>query len=588
MSSATPLTPLTMFTATYEATIENVRVTSHEALIKLLRPHGAIRALNCNFGHLAQPGYEHHLKLESKHARRLARRQNKEQKLAPTTTRQRKLQGDGTCFNSSIEVVIAPGPSDTMPEGFAEIFARKRNPYYALKFFPAHGVTQVAGVIDPDLADGRFIVSLWVQFLSAAGIGRSPEQPLRVGRTQTILTNFKCNLTAMGGRVVMNLSRLVARLEAAKTRTQLASAADMCQQARACWRVDIEAVMRRVQLEIAGPTRTTAANYVYRARRRAEGRNAEDVFDPATVVRANTGRAVDATLTKLIPAVVGEIAAVPTAPTTTGPICTEADLKRLDEVFSPTAVAERAATGLRGKVEACVRRMTGEFVDQAFGVLDRAEIKGERFPETFTAKANAAKRLVAKCQEHGRPVGDVAMLAEFASAVAQIQEAGAELAPHVQTSPFPIREIKPVQDNHNIAFKFAVGPASSVRVNVFFSGKFNILGARSPEAPHAIYAYLTRLYRDNYAELVGQVPLNDREIAEIKRLDDARAEQNRELAGLLVPAFGDNPEAAMVGFDEYLVQFLPVGELYTDLHNTGVDQVQSDDVQEYEKDTLYD
>ena len=101
-----------MFTCTFGAVMDNIG-RSHEELTGVLGPivaagRGPVKALNSNFGHFCQAGFEGLLKNPGPR---------------PRTGRwgvvhlpyQRKPQGDATCFNSALELTIIPGADDDPP-----------------------------------------------------------------------------------------------------------------------------------------------------------------------------------------------------------------------------------------------------------------------------------------------------------------------------------------------------------------------------------------------------------------------------------------------------------------------------------------
>jgi hypothetical protein len=139
-------TPLTLFVCTYVAKLGNLNIKL-DALTRLMcaDPHGPLVAVNSNFGHACQPGYERLLKAPQPAAPRPPGARG----------RPRKVQGDGTCFNSAIEpiLVLAPGASKV----------------YKVKCFPTTGETQVPGVICPDLRDGHAALTTFVAYLNGLG-----------------------------------------------------------------------------------------------------------------------------------------------------------------------------------------------------------------------------------------------------------------------------------------------------------------------------------------------------------------------------------------------------------------------------------
>ena len=195
---AEPFTLPVMFTCTIAALVGNIS-RSHEELTGILGPivatgRGGVRALNSNFGHYCQAGYERFLKRP---------------KPPPSLRRRaRKPQGDASCFNSALEVTIIPGPEDNPPPAIAAFLRKNPGKYYALKCFPSTGYNQVPGAISPDFSDGSFVVAIWARFLTEAGVGINPAFP--------IMVNFKFLLVRRSDRVVLNLARIVKHMISVK------------------------------------------------------------------------------------------------------------------------------------------------------------------------------------------------------------------------------------------------------------------------------------------------------------------------------------------------------------------------------------
>ena len=91
-------------------------------------------------------------------------------------------------------------------------------------------------------------------------------------------------------------------------------------------------------------------------------------------------------------------------------------------------------------------------------------------------------------------------LARVVEYLKSVKESGEEL-------PFPIREIKHPQESPNMSFKFVSPDGKKVRVNVFYRGKVNILGARDTESPLAVCDYLSALFHAHWSEFVVLQPL---------------------------------------------------------------------------------
>jgi len=138
------ITPWTLFVCTHAAQFGNLHY-DFVSLTELLcdNPHGCMVAINSNFGHAAQPGWESLLKIPK-----------------PPEARVRKVQGDGTCFNSAIEPIIKikhPGVH--------------LDKIYKVKCFPTTGATQIPGVICPDLSDAKVVLDALVNYLNEFEIG---------------------------------------------------------------------------------------------------------------------------------------------------------------------------------------------------------------------------------------------------------------------------------------------------------------------------------------------------------------------------------------------------------------------------------
>lgn len=197
-----PFTPLALFVCTYVAKLDNLHMDFVEMTRAMCqRPHGCLLAVNSNFGHAAQPGCERYLKAPKPPPERRT----------PARSRPRKVQGDGTCFNSAVEPVVAidhPGLAD--------------GKVYFVKCFPTTGETQVPGVVLPDLADGPLVLAAFVGYLNELGVGDAEEPDADKGpeggaprrRAVTIaserpnMINYKFRLVRNSPRVLVNLVAL--------------------------------------------------------------------------------------------------------------------------------------------------------------------------------------------------------------------------------------------------------------------------------------------------------------------------------------------------------------------------------------------
>jgi hypothetical protein len=178
-------------------------------------PHGCLAAINSNFGHAAQPGYERYIKKPKPVEEEAAN-------YTPSKGRRRKEQGDGTCFNSAVEPVIK-----IAHDGIAE------DKVYFIKCFPTTGEVQVPGVVCPDLSDGPAVIRAFVEYLNELGVGEAlddddealqrQQQPARAPITVVShspnMLDFKFRLRRNGPRVLIDLrgfAEFLRALEAAK------------------------------------------------------------------------------------------------------------------------------------------------------------------------------------------------------------------------------------------------------------------------------------------------------------------------------------------------------------------------------------
>ena len=215
---AEPLSNLQLFVCTYVAGFAGLRMDMEAftalmcAALRARRGGGALRAVNSNFGHECWPGYEHLLKHPAP-AAPAAR---------PVRGRPRKGQGDGTGFNSAVELILdlsAPGaaafvaaltgmvgvgvdrapaaaaggapaagapaaappaaaggaPAAAAAAPAAAAAAPVREKLYKTKVFPSTGETQVPGVLDAAYRDGHAALELLAALLNELGAGVAGE-----------------------------------------------------------------------------------------------------------------------------------------------------------------------------------------------------------------------------------------------------------------------------------------------------------------------------------------------------------------------------------------------------------------------------
>jgi hypothetical protein len=212
---ARPLTPRTLFVCTYVAKLDNLHIDFVKLTeIMCANPHGPLVAVNSNFGHACQPGNEHLLKTPKPPPpeRRMPARPAR-------LGRPRRVQGDGTCFNSAVEPTLA-----------IDHPAISADKTYKCKCFSTTGEVQVPGVISPDLSDGHAVVKALVDYLNELNVGdvelpgEAPAgEPRRLKITviseQPKMLNDKFSVNCSSPRLLINLHALAAymqKLELAK------------------------------------------------------------------------------------------------------------------------------------------------------------------------------------------------------------------------------------------------------------------------------------------------------------------------------------------------------------------------------------
>jgi hypothetical protein len=176
---------LTMFLCTFEAKIGGL-TRSVKDFIDQADPEGDVKVLNSNYGHKSVAGYENYIKtVEQKEARK-----NK------NVLRRRKLQGDGTCFNSAIESVI---------------YLEETGKVYKTKFFTTKGgIVQIPGVTNDDLSDGNMVADKWRDFLRVQFGDEKIE--IAENSSRPIMMNFKFELLKTSGRIRFNLLKFSEKL----------------------------------------------------------------------------------------------------------------------------------------------------------------------------------------------------------------------------------------------------------------------------------------------------------------------------------------------------------------------------------------
>ena len=167
------LTPLKLFTCTLSAKFEIKGIITE--LAEHLEPQGSILAINSNFAHKAQPGYEQYLKAP------------KEPTMNRSGKGHRKRQGDGSCFRSSIEFIVKIDHSEI-----------SKNKVYKPKLYPGTGEIQVPGVIVYDFSDGITVIETLASFLNQNIL--VPGNP--------IMLNYRCVVSFNSPQELLNLQKI--------------------------------------------------------------------------------------------------------------------------------------------------------------------------------------------------------------------------------------------------------------------------------------------------------------------------------------------------------------------------------------------
>ena len=184
---------LKLFVCTYVAKLGNINVNFEQLSYKLAENlSGNILAVNSNYCHASQSGHESFIK------RPKVVSNNKE--IVYIKGRTRKIQGDGTCFNSAIEPVIK------LPES-------AEDKVYYIKCFPSTGETQIPGVIMEDFSDGHQVLVTFIDFLNSLQIGikdsvTNISKDIFIEYEGPKMLNYKFILTRENDRILINLIRI--------------------------------------------------------------------------------------------------------------------------------------------------------------------------------------------------------------------------------------------------------------------------------------------------------------------------------------------------------------------------------------------
>ena len=143
-------TDLHMFICTYTINLSGMKEKFDKDLMDKLIPEGKVVAINSNFGHKCLPGFEHCIKtVEAKEAKKAKRKK----KAGEVIKKERKYQGDGTCFSHAMEPIIQLGDR-----------------LYKARCFTASGDTQIPGIVCQDFSDGRQVANIFVDYINRTRI----------------------------------------------------------------------------------------------------------------------------------------------------------------------------------------------------------------------------------------------------------------------------------------------------------------------------------------------------------------------------------------------------------------------------------
>lgn len=179
---------LTLFVCTYVAKLGNINVNFEQLTHKLCKNlYGQVLAINSNYGHASQPGHESFIKYP---------KVLNDKASIYIKGRTRKIQGDGTCFNSAIEPVIK---IDGSPE----------HKYYYIKCFPTTGETQIPGVIKDDFSDGHQVLTTFIEYLNSLQVGIKNDddtvKQIYIDHEGPKMLNYKFKLNRENNRILINL-----------------------------------------------------------------------------------------------------------------------------------------------------------------------------------------------------------------------------------------------------------------------------------------------------------------------------------------------------------------------------------------------
>lgn len=195
-----------LFSSTYAGEFEHLHY-SFEKLGKELSKDlvGPLLAVNSNFEHSCQPGF-------NKYEKSVIKTNKKKNEFVK---KERQGQGDRTCFNSSVQLTISlsdnPDPNDKK--------------VYKVKLFPTTGKVQVPGVNEQDLSDGLAVLEKTAFILNKNKIGdviilklvdEHPQdehqqdefEKITIKAHYPIMINYKFKINRISDRLLVNLKPL--------------------------------------------------------------------------------------------------------------------------------------------------------------------------------------------------------------------------------------------------------------------------------------------------------------------------------------------------------------------------------------------
>ena len=160
----------------------SVKDLDYKILGEQLEPNKDIVAINSNFIHKAFDGFDDfiiHPKLPTKQKKLMTMH----------IYHERKKVGDGTCFQSCLNIVILIDSKN-----------------YKMRYFPRSGDLQVFGVIDNDYQSGKLAVQTFVNYLKESN-GITDFGTVEIINTNLSLLNFKYHMI-LPSNVLIDISKL--------------------------------------------------------------------------------------------------------------------------------------------------------------------------------------------------------------------------------------------------------------------------------------------------------------------------------------------------------------------------------------------